>query len=99
MNCDKAVNTTRHVNGVTYNDLHWALIALGFEVRERPEARSYLHRASGAFIVYPAFPLTDTALLHHVLEARATVDGFGVTNAADFDLLLIQEAKPSPTAA
>lgn len=86
---------TRNVNGITYDDLSRTLTRLGFEERERDNARSYLHRESGAFLAYPRKPLTDAVLLHHILEARATADGFGVTDAATFDLLLLREAKPS----
>jgi hypothetical protein len=68
------------------------LTHIGFEERERHDARSYLHRESGAFLVYPRQPRTDTAQLHHVLEAQATVDGFGLMNAPDFDLLLLRKA-------
>lgn len=85
---------TRNVDGITYSDLSRTLVHIGFEERERTEARSYLHRQSGAFIVYPRQPLADTAQLHHVLEARATVDGFGLMDATDFDLLLLRESSP-----
>jgi|GEM_PF-2476012 hypothetical protein len=84
----------RNVEGITYEDLSQTLTHLGFEECERTDTRSYLHRESGAFIVYPRHPLTDTVLLHHLLEARATIDGFGVMRADEFDLLLLREAKP-----
>jgi hypothetical protein len=90
---------TRNIEGITYEDLSQTLTRLGFEECERTDTRSYLHRESGAFIVYPRHPLTDTVLLHHLLEARATVDGFGVMEVGDFDLLLLREAKSLTTVA
>ena len=92
------MSMTRTVSGVTYQDLGRALTHLGFEERESGDARSYLHRESGAFIVYPLLPLANTAFLHHVLEARGTVDGFGLLDAHAFDLLLLRQANPATPA-
>ena len=82
------------IKGLTYRDLAQALIQLGFVERETEDARSYLHKPSDAFIVFPRLPQNEPVRVHHLLTARGTVDGFNIMVGDDFDLLLLRLAGP-----
>ena len=75
----------------TYGQLDGALRSLGFSCRldnASPPANVYEHPTSGAVILLPAFPADDCVLDHHLAEVRIMLDGFGVVDAAVFEMKL-----------
>lgn len=83
------------VKGLTYQELSLALKEVGFEERERDGSRLYQHREiEDAFLSLPLLPRANPVRIQHLLAARGTVDGFGIMDAVDFDLLLLRMAGP-----
>jgi hypothetical protein len=73
---------------VTYGQLDKVLRSLGFSCRlleKDPPARIYEQKEAGAMIMIPPFPETDFVLDYHLLEARTTVDLFGIADPKLFD--------------
>jgi hypothetical protein len=76
---------------VTYGKLDRVLRGLGFSCRvvtDKPEARVYEHKESGAWIMLPRFPEDDLVLDYHLASARTTLDGFGIADPKVFDAKL-----------
>jgi hypothetical protein len=84
---------------VTYGQLDSVLRSFGFtcqvETKHGP-ARRYEHKESGALILLPAYPEEDRMLLHHLLTAQVTLDGFGVAEPAEFAAKLQESGANSP---
>jgi len=74
---------------VTYSQLDRVLRALGFTCRvvttADPPTRVYEPKDTGAGILLPCRPENDLVLDFHLAEARTTLDGFGIADAALFD--------------
>src|SRR5262245_30416610 len=77
----------------TYGRLDKVLRSLGFScrlVKGDPPARRYEHKAAGALITMPPFPLTDFVLGYHLVLARIVVDQFGIADPEDFNAMIYQ---------
>ena len=60
---------------------------------ETAEERVYRHPLDNtALIRYPMLPFSDPVREYHRVAARQIVDGFGIVEAADFDLILFEFA-------
>lgn len=78
---------------LTYADLDNALQRIGYTREESAEERIYRHPADkNARIRYPVLPFSEPVREYHRVAARQIADGFGIIEAADFDLLLVRLA-------
>jgi hypothetical protein len=76
---------------VTYGQLDKALRSFGFSCRlveKDPPARRYEHKASGALVSIPPYPMDDFVLDYHLVAARTTADLFGIAEPKVFDAKL-----------
>jgi hypothetical protein len=69
----------------TYGRLDEVLRGLNFSFTGVQEKnRVYLHKQTGALIVYPEFPAAKKVLPRHLLAVRAVLDAYGIADPLDF---------------
>jgi hypothetical protein len=69
----------------TYGRLDEVLRSLNFTFEGvEKKNRVYIHKATGALIVYPDFPAKKTVLPQHLLGVRATLEAYGIADPLDF---------------
>lgn len=69
----------------TYGRLDEVLRGLNFSFMGiKKKNRVYLHKQTGAPIVYPEFPAAKKVLPRHLLMARAVLDAYGIGDPLDF---------------
>jgi hypothetical protein len=77
---------------VTYGQLDKVLRSLGFGCRlvtdDPPPTRVYEHTESGAVIMMPPFPFSDSVVDYHLVGARTTLNLFGIADPSVFDAKL-----------
>ena len=87
------------ISGLTYTVLDAALQHLGYVRHDEPERVVYTHSTeTKARLLFPVFPLEEEVRGIDLLAAQKIVDGFGIMDVRNFDLLLIRLAgHPLPT--
>jgi hypothetical protein len=87
------VRAVKTIPNLSYADLHRALTSLGYVRREveRDGRRGVVYdfpAERDALILLPLKPLADPVRAIDLLVVQRTVEGFGVIEGKDFDLLL-----------
>ena len=68
----------------TYGLLTQTLCSLGFTVHEPEPGALVFEHETGAVIILPKFPENDRVYWHHLADARAMLDAYGIVEAPDF---------------
>jgi hypothetical protein len=77
------------MSDVSYQRLDKALRSLGFSYSGVKEMnRVYLHKETGALVVYPEFPPDELVLPRHLQTVRAILNAYGIADPTDFEAKL-----------
>jgi hypothetical protein len=75
----------------TYGRLTQTLRSLGFTVHEpKPGVVVYKHAETGALIILPKFPDDDQVYWHHLADAWAMLDAYGIATKPEFASRLLK---------
>ena len=89
----RVVKVTDEIFGLpetTYGRLTQTLRSLGFTVHEpKPGVLVYKHE-TGAVIILPKFPDEDRVYWHHLADARAMLDAYGIASGPEFASRLLK---------
>jgi hypothetical protein len=76
-------------NPLTYADLDYALLQLGFEKRIWEEKHFlYCHRETETLVTFPICDPNERIRMGHDIRARRVIDGRGVADGCTFDILM-----------
>ena len=90
--------TYKTIAGLTYQNLDTVLVDLGYKRHESRNAVACKYPENEkALLLFPVKPLDSEVRGINLVAARSVVDGFGIADASDFDVLLIRfTAAPLP---
>jgi len=70
---------------MTYGRMEEILRALGFSLRGVEENNKvFLHEATGALVVFPAFPAENRVLPRHLLAVKSILQAYGIADPVGF---------------